>query len=147
MVCPKTCVFAAALLGASLFTMVGGKEVRQRANDMLDEEQREIYKSILYERTAIYFKGLLLGAFLAILWVISVNDNKTIRKGCGAGLITLLVSVVYYLASQKSKYMKDYLNDENQIIEWNNIGNTMKTRYFIGAVLGVSACYLLTLSL
>jgi|SaaInlV_165m_DNA_3_1040750.scaffolds.fasta_scaffold27980_1 hypothetical protein len=146
MVCPKTCLFSSALLGASLFTIIGSNEVKRKANDLLDEEQREVYKSIISERTSIYFKGLVLGVFFAILWIISVNDDKTIRKGCGASLITLLVSIVYYLASTKSKYMRDYLNDDRQMVEWNNIGNTMKTRYFIGAVLGLSACYLFAMS-
>ena len=75
MSCVSYCLLGAALLGSSVLTMMTSKTsgVFSKFNNLLDDNQRQVYKSIVQERATIYVQSLILGLVLAILVVFNLK--------------------------------------------------------------------------
>lgn len=137
MKCVSYCLIGSALLGSSLVTMAASKSSGnfKKFNDLLDQEQTKIYKDIHKERLKIYIAGLILGIFLAIL-VTQLSGFKQNTNICLFVSIALGVNWMFYLLYPKSTYMLEHLKTPEQTKAWLGIYKEMKTRSYIGLILG-----------
>ena len=135
--CISYCLVGAALLGSMIMTMIVSKKSKNFKNfmDVLDENQRHIYKSIIKERMNIYIQGLVIGVILAILVTYSVKFQKPTRI-CLFITIALGFNFFYYSLYPKSTYMLNHLNSPEQNKAWLSIYKEMKMRCKIGLLLG-----------
>jgi len=132
--CLSYCLVGAAFLGSMILTMLSSKKSK-RFNDfmvMLDEEQKQIYKSVIDERMSIYIQGMVLGIVVGIIVVFNSKVSHTI-KVCMFITIALGINYFYYILSPKSTYMLEHLSSVEQNVAWMGIYKEMKLRSHIGA--------------
>jgi membrane protein insertase Oxa1/YidC/SpoIIIJ len=101
----------------------------------LDDNQKQIYKSVINERTNIYIQGLVLGIVLALL----ITFNTNLAKGnnvCLFIVIAIVVNILYYSLYPKSTYMLEHLKSQDQVKAWLNIYKEMKIRCKVGMIIG-----------
>ena len=141
MYCTGYCLLGAILLGSMIACMLVSKTsgVFKKFTDSLSAAQKKIYQEIVNERMHLYLQGMLLGLVLALIAGYLLNKNKSpkkIAKVCIFVTIALGTCILYYSLSPKSKYMLQYL-EKNQINGWLNIYKEMKTRSYVGSLLGI----------
>ena len=136
--CISYCLVGAALLGSMLVTMLASKKSKNFKHFMtlLNDDQQQVYKSVINERMTIYIQGLVIGVILAILLT---SNGVLSRKNniCLFVVISLGFNWVYYLFYPKSTYMLNHLSSQNQVQAWLKIYKEMKLRCHLGLVLGV----------
>ena len=138
MSCVSYCLLGAALLGSSVLTMMTSKTsgVFSKFNNLLDDNQRQVYKSIVQERATIYVQSLILGLVLAILVVFNLKKLGQTPRVCLFILIALGTNYLMYSLYPKSTYMLEHLRSTEQNKAWLAIYKEMKLRCKIGFVLG-----------
>jgi hypothetical protein len=138
MSCVSYCLLGAALLGSSVLTMLTSKTagVFKRFDNLLDDNQRQVYKSIVQERATIYVQSLILGLVLAILVVFNLKKMGQTPKVCLFILIALGTNYLMYSLYPKSTYMLEHLRSTEQNKAWLGIYKEMKLRCTIGLILG-----------
>lgn len=138
MSCVSYCLLGAALLGSSILTMLTSKTagVFKRFDNLLDDNQRQVYKSIIQERATIYVQSLILGLVLAILVVFNLKKMGQTPKVCLFILIALGTNYLMYSLYPKSTYMLEHLRSTEQNKAWLAIYKEMKLRCKIGLILG-----------
>ena len=142
MTCVSYCLLGAALVGSSILTMMTSKSapVFVKFNNLLDANQKQIYKSILNERASIYAQSLILGIVIACLVVFNLPRPKSksvkISKGCLFVLLALGVNYLGYSLYPKSTYMLNHLHNAQQNKAWVAIYKEMKFRCMFGLILG-----------
>ena len=138
MSCVSYCLLGAALLGSSILTMMTSKTsgVFSKFNNLLDDNQRQVYKSIVQERASIYVQSLILGLVLAILVVFNLKKLGQTPRVCLFILIALGTNYLMYSLYPKSTYMLEHLRSTEQNKAWLAIYKEMKLRCKIGLVLG-----------
>ena len=138
MSCVSYCLLGAALLGSSVLTMMTSKQagVFKKFNNLLDENQKQVYRSIIQERATIYIQSLLLGLVLAILVVFNLKGMGETPRVCLFILIALGTNYLMYSLYPKSTYMLEHLRCPAQNKAWLAIYKEMKMRCLIGLVLG-----------
>ena len=77
--CISFCLVGAALVGSMAMTMLASKRSKNFVNFMavLDDNQQQIYKSVIRERMNIYIQGMVIGILLALGITSNVKLNKT----------------------------------------------------------------------
>ena len=67
--CISYCLVGAALLGSMIMSMLTTKKSKNFRNFMalLDDNQAQVYKSVIKERMSIYIQGLVIGGILLIV--------------------------------------------------------------------------------
>ena len=136
--CLSYCLVGAAFLGSMVLTMLASKKSK-RFNDfmmMLDEDQKQIYKSVIDERMSLYIQGMVLGIVVGIIIVFNSKVSHTV-KICMFITIALGINYLYYILSPKSTYMLEHLSSVEQNVAWMGIYKEMKLRSHIGAVMGI----------
>jgi len=136
--CLSYCLVGAAFLGSMILTMLSSKKSK-RFNDfmvMLDEEQKQIYKSVIDERMSIYIQGMVLGIVVGIIVVFNSKVSHTI-KVCMFITIALGINYFYYILYPKSTHMLEHLSSVEQNVAWLGIYKEMILRSHIGAVMGI----------
>lgn len=138
MSCVSYCLLGAALLGSSILTMMTSKTsgVFSKFNNLLDDNQRQVYKSIVQERATIYVQSLILGLVLAILVVFNLKKLGQTPRVCLFILIALGTNYLMYSLYPKSTYMLEHLKSTEQNKAWLAIYKEMKLRCKIGLILG-----------
>tara|TARA_A100000164_G_C21832935_1_gene736235 strand:- start:629 stop:1087 length:459 start_codon:yes stop_codon:yes gene_type:complete len=138
MSCVSYCLLGAALLGSSVLTMLTSKTagVFKRFDNLLDDNQRQVYKSIVQERATIYVQSLILGLVLAVLVVFNLKKMGQTPKVCLFILIALGTNYLMYSLYPKSTYMLEHLRSTEQNKAWLAIYKEMKLRCKIGLILG-----------
>lgn len=138
MSCVSYCLLGAALLGSSILTMMTSKTsgVFSKFNNLLDDNQRQVYKSIVQERATIYVQSLILGLVLAILVVFNLKNLGKTPRVCLFILIALGTNYLMYSLYPKSTYMLEHLRSTEQNKAWLAIYKEMKLRCKIGLILG-----------
>jgi hypothetical protein len=138
MSCVSYCLLGAALLGSSILTMMTSKQagVFKRFNNLLDDNQRQVYKSIVQERAMIYVQSLILGLVLAIIVVFNLKQMGQTPRVCLFILIALGTNYLMYSLYPKSTYMLEHLRSTEQNKAWLGIYKEMKLRCKIGLILG-----------
>lgn len=133
------CFVGAAFLGSSVLTMLASKNsgVFKKFNNMLTEDQKQIYKSIINERITIYIQSVLLGIVLALIVTFNLKKTSHNSRVCLFIVIALGTNYLMYSLYPKSTYMLEHLNSSEQNKAWLEIYKEMKLRCKIGLVLGV----------
>lgn len=138
MSCISFCLLGAALLGSSVLTMMSSKDSKVFKNFryLLDDNQQQVYKSIIKERSMIYIQGLILGFILALIVTLNLKLKKRNRI-CLFIVIALGTNYLYYSLYPKSTYMLEHLNNVKQNKAWLAIYKEMKLRCKLGLLLGI----------
>lgn len=138
MSCVSYCLLGAALLGSSVLTMMTSKSapVFRKFDNLLDDNQKQVYKSILKERAVIYVQSLVLGIILACLVVFNLKSIAKNARVCLFILIALGTNYLIYSLYPKSTYMLEHINTPEQNKAWLKIYKEMKFRCTFGLVLG-----------
>lgn len=159
------CLIALIFIGASLYTTISQCKPCEELKQNLDPSQLEIYSNIVKERLYDYYIGLILGIVLALIYYkynsnsnngSNGNDNgksegnnsNLASNGSRICMICIYLAIIlstqflYYMLVPKSKYMLDYLNGD-QIKLWLETYKTMKNKYYLGALFGIIAYFIL----
>ena len=110
----------------------------------LNENQLKIKKEISNERMKIYLTGLMLGAIISAIAYPWIEAKFKKSKLCIILSIVMTISYFYYIFSNKSKYMLQYLDNKEQIENWLSVYKNMQYNYHLGFLFGIAA--LLSLS-
>ena len=153
MTCSGTCFIAFVFLIANIYTILSctsNSKLKQDFIDVLNEDQKIIYKNIIIERRNIYYFGYILGLIISLIVVILNKKLFKIRLNnislvCLVGSITFITNYLFYILYPKSDYMLLHLNDKKQIGEWLNIYKKMQFKFHLGFIFGIIAvmifCY------
>ena len=136
--CLSFCLIGAALLGSMIMTMLVSKKSKPFVTFMslLDDNQQQIYKSVIRERTNIYVQGLVIGVALALLITYHTGFKK-VGNICLFIAVSLGFNWIYYLLYPKTTYMLNHLSSSEQVKAWLAIYKEMKFRSYSGLILGV----------
>ena len=95
--CLSYCLIGSALIGSMIMTMITSKQSKNFRNfsALLDDDQKQIYKSIIKERMTIYVQGLIIGVIIA-LFVTFKNNWKRVSNVCLFIVIALGFKYLYY---------------------------------------------------
>ena len=141
MVCISTCLFGFAFLGAMVYTMMKSKDTvtLQRFEALLTEEQKTIYADIKKERVRIYLQGLFLGIVLSFFFFVMMKNSvkSMIQRVCLFLVVGMGTAYLYYSLYPKSKYILEYLTTPEQNAAWLEIYKEMKSRHYMGLLLGI----------
>ena len=142
--CISYCLVGSALLGSMLVMMLSSKKSKNFTHykSLLDDNQLQVYKSVLSERMSIYIQGLVIGTILALLVTYKRILSKT-HNICVFMVIALGFNWVYYLFYPKSTFMLSHLNSQNQVKAWIKIYKEMKLRCHLGLLLGIIGYFVL----
>ena len=132
------CVLGSAFLGSSIMTMLSSKKSKNFINfkNLLDDNQLQIYISVIKERLNIYLQGMFIGIILAIILTYNSQIEKNTRI-CIFIVVSLGFNYLYYSLYPKSTYMIKHLNSIKQNEAWLKIYKEMKFRNLIGIILGI----------
>jgi hypothetical protein len=146
------CVIAAIFIGTSIMTMVKCPTVFDCTNgpmkkykNLLSDKQKKIYEEIVAERKSIYYKGMVAGILAAFLYysAVSMTDTRIEVHTCAIVAITMGVQYFVYQLHPKSKHMISVLESKEQIAAWLKVRNSMKTKFYLGGVIGLIGYVLL----
>lgn len=137
--CTLYAIAAAALLAASFSTMTVSETQNDILRNKFSSELDIRYNAIVSERRNHYIQGLLLGAVLSFFAFRRTAFNNTFHKTAAFTALTLLTGVLYYYIMPKSDYMLNHLKTAEENVAWLEVYKTMKSRYYIGFVLGALA--------
>ena len=142
--CISYCLIGSALVGSMVVSMLSSKKSKNFRNFMalLDDNQQQVYKSIIKERMNLYIQGMVIGVILAILCTF---NNKLSRPNniCLFIVIALGFNWVFYTLYPKSAYMLEHITSQDQAKAWLKIYKEMKMRCHIGLLLGIVGYILL----
>lgn len=136
--CLSYCLVGSAFIGSMILTMLASKKSKRFADFMvmLDENQKQVYKSIIDERMSIYIQGMVIGIVVGIIVVFNSKLSNNV-KICMFITIALGINYFYYILTPKSTYMLEHLSSVEQNVAWLGIYKEMKLRCHIGAVMGI----------
>jgi len=136
--CMSYCLIGSAFVGSMILTMLASKKSKRFTDFMLllDEEQKQIYRSVIDERMSIYIQGMVLGIAVAIILVFNSKVSNSV-KICMFITIALGINYFYYILSPKSTYMLEHVSSVEQNVAWLGIYKEMKLRCHIGAIMGI----------
>ena len=141
MVCISTCLFGFAFLGAMVYTMMKSKDTVtfQRFEALLTEEQKTIYADIKKERVRIYLQGLFLGIVLSFFFFVMMKNSvkSMIQRVCLFLVVGMGTAYLYYSLYPKYKYILEYITTPEQNAAWLEIYKEMKSRHYMGLLLGI----------
>ena len=145
MTCVSYCFLGAALLGSSIFAMLTSKSapVFKKFNNLLTEDQQQVYKSIISERASIYTQSLILGIVIACIVVFNLKKISKHSRVCLFILLALGTNYLFYSLYPKSTYMLTHLSSQEQNKAWLKIYKEMKLRCHLGLLLGIIGYFLL----
>ena len=131
-----SCVIGITLLIASLSSVFVRRDSEEfkRFYNLLDDSQKNIYETIIYERLSIYFIGMILGLGLGIYFLL--NNKKDKLKLCKFLMILYFVKFGFYYFYPKQPLMLYSLTTKEQINSWANIYTEMKKRFKYSLVIG-----------
>jgi uncharacterized protein YacL len=128
-----------AFLGASIGTMLGCQQQTDKLRGVLSPEVAQIYEKIIRERTSHYIQGLILGIVISYIVLLNLKIVNRYHKISLFFAITLFTTVMFYMLMPKSDYMLNHLKTEEETKAWLEVYKNMKSRYFVGFVLGALA--------
>tara|TARA_B110000495_G_C22927042_1_gene541827 strand:+ start:677 stop:1102 length:426 start_codon:yes stop_codon:yes gene_type:complete len=105
-----------------------------RFYNLLNEEQKNIYESIILERVLIYITGMVLGIMFALFYYINNKNDKYLI--CKVLSIIYVVKLGFYKLFPKSPLMLYSLTTKQQTDAWADIYSEMKNRWITSLVVG-----------
>jgi len=146
MVCRTSCSISAVFVIGMIYmtNAMTNTELVKKYQDQLSEELQTKYKSIVEERTRIYYTGYILGFLLSALLILY---NTQIRKSristttmvCTTLAISFITSYFYYVLSPKKTHMLEHIKTEEQTIAWLEMYKGMQYHYHVGLLVGLVA--------
>jgi hypothetical protein len=108
----------------------------------LNEDQKQMYKSIILERFKIYIFGMIFGLLLALTYVYIYNDDR--YKVCKFVAIVLLTKLTFYYFYPKSDFMLYHLTEREQIKAWTDLYRNYKNAWRNSLILAVISYVLIS---
>jgi hypothetical protein len=108
----------------------------------LNEDQKQMYKSIILERFKIYIFGMIFGLLLALTYVYIYNDDR--YKVCKFVAIVLLTKLTFYYFYPKSDIMLYHLTEREQIKAWTDLYRNYKNAWRNSLILAVISYVLIS---
>ena len=132
----NSCLIGITLLLSSIYMSYMKKDNQLFIDfmDLLDDEQKDIYQNIIYERTKIYIIGMILGLSMGIFYLYKNETGN--YKVCKFLAIVLSIKLGFYYFHPKSPLMLYSLNKKEQIDAWADIYTDMKHRWIKSLVVG-----------
>ena len=119
------------------------KDFEESLGDDVDSDGTKLkdsYKDIIKQRGMIYLQGIIIGFVIGIITLVLLKTNRQISVGgkvCIFVIVSYGLSVLHYMAVPKSKYMLQLGLNDNQTKKWLEVYKMMKSRQFLGAVIGI----------
>lgn len=141
MPCTKCCLLSGVFLFSMIY-MLNATTITNNYEKQLPTELLPLYKSIVKERTQIYFTGYFLGFILSVLFIlynIYVKKEKynALALVCIIITISFLTNYFFYILSPKKNWMLDNIKSQEQIKAWMKMYKGMQITYHTGLVLGI----------
>lgn len=124
------------MAGSIVVCMFKG-EPQKKFLSTLSLEQQKVFSQIVGERFFIYVAALVIGSalgFASLQTCSGVGDNM--RICCAVG-VTFISAYIIYQVWPKSRYMLQFLTNQNQTLAWINYYKSMKNLYHIGFFVGL----------
>jgi uncharacterized protein YacL len=128
-----------ALLGGSIATLTVSKEQHNILRNVFSDKLDKKYENISNERRNHYIIGLVMGIIISLIVVKNVSIVNYFKRVMLFLTITFATAIIFYSIMPKSDYMLNYLKTPEEISKWLDVYKTMKTRYFMGFILGLLA--------
>lgn len=132
-------VFGLGMLGGSIATMSVTEEQHNVLRKIFSDELDSKYEKIVIERRNHYIQGLILGLIFSFIIISNLSLENRFHKISLIFTITLITGFIYYMLKPKSDYMLNHLKTPEENKAWLEVYNTMKSRYYIGLLLGALA--------
>ena len=132
----NTCVIGVTLLLSSVAMIFfkQDKDVFIRFSNLLDDEQKKVYRKIIIERIKAYVSGIIAGVVAGLINY--YRNPKQSYALCTFIAIVYLVKLGVYYFYPKSPLMLYSLKTKGQTDAWAKIYEEMKKRYKISLVIG-----------
>jgi hypothetical protein len=141
--CYLSSILGLGLLGGSIATMTVTKEQHNNLKDVFSDDLDKKYDEIITERRNHYLIGLIVGAIISIIVIKNIININYYTRITLFLAITLGTAVLLYMVLPKSDYMLNHLKTAEENKKWLDVYKTMKSRYYIGFVLGIIGALLL----
>jgi len=128
-----------SLIGGSIATLSVSEEQHNILRNVFSDELDIKYENIITERRNHYILGLLFGMFITSMIIKRLSIPNTFTYISFFFSMTLGIAIIIYMLMPKSDYMLNYLKTNEENKKWLEIYKTMKSRYYIGFVLGALA--------
>ena len=130
------CMIGITLLLSSVYMSFLKKDDSHfiRFYNLLNEEQKKIYESIILERVLIYITGMILGIMFALFYYSNNKNDKYLI--CKVLSIIYVVKLGFYKLFPKSPLMLYSLTTKEQTDAWADIYSEMKNRWITSLVVG-----------
>lgn len=132
-------LLSVSLICGSIATLSVSEEQHNILRNVFSDELDKKYENIITERRNHYILGLLLGMFITSIIIKRLSIPNTFTYVSFFFSITLGIAIIFYMIMPKSDYMLNYLKTNEENKKWLEIYTTMKSRYYIGFVLGALA--------
>ena len=117
-----------------LFYKLSGAEEIKIMTKKFSSQQHKIYKEIQQERRMHYIYGLLMGTAAAILYVAMFPEIK--HPVCAYVGLSTMIAQNFYLLMPKSKWMVEYLDQPEDVFNWNKVYQKFRYLSAYGNFLG-----------
>lgn len=117
-----------------LFYQLSGSDEIKTLKSNFNEHQMKIYKEIQQERRTHYIFGILLGISIAILYDIFFPVFNPICTYIG---IATMIAQNFYLLMPNSKWTIEYLDNPQDVYNWNKVYKKFRYLSAYGSLLGL----------
>lgn len=104
--------------------------------ELLNPEQKMIYRDIVKERMMIYNIGMILGIVVGFIYYYHTGREKDKYIFCKSIAIMSVVKIGIYYFYPKKPLMLNSLSNEKQVKAWGDIYSTMTNRWKQSILLG-----------
>ena len=141
-----SCLIGFTLVLSSIYMSYYRKDntIFSKFNSLLNQNQKEIYEKIVYERMMIYIIGSVLGLSLGVYYLLKSKNEK--YRICKFLMIIYLVKLGFYYFYPKSPLMLYSLTTKEQVTIWADIYTEMKERWIKSLVIGFIGYLLISLT-
>ena len=148
MVCFTTCALAMGFIGASISIMINTHQryLNSKFVEMLDDNQRNTYQTIVNEQFRYYTQGTIIGLLLSAVYFYIAKRNGAQPQTiiCSVIAIIGIVQYLYYKLMPKSQWVLSILTTKDQVAQWLEIYKYMSWQYHMGFALGIIGYAILT---
>ena len=146
MVCRTSCSISAVFVIGMIYmtNAMTNTDLVRKYQDQLPETLQNTYKSIVEDRTRIYYTGYILGFILSALLIlyntqILKSRLSTTTMVCTTLTISFITSYFYYMLSPKTPHMLEHIKTQEQTMAWLEMYKGMQYHYHVGMLIGLVA--------
>ena len=140
------CALATVFIISSIYVCFMKKDSRvfTKFNKLMNQQQKNIYQTIIQERLTIYIAGILIGLCLAIYYI--YEKPKIMKHICIFICIIYITKFVIYYIAPKSPLMLYSLTTQAQVKAWADIYTELKKRWVTSLIVGGIGYILLSIA-